>query len=62
MQSSFIIIYAFVNLTMVGIYGNYMLIANSLRMLFNAVFTGVVAGVGNLVAEGDKKKMLAVFE
>ena len=62
MQSSSIIIYAFVNLTMVGIYGNYMLIANSLRMLFNAVFTGVVAGVGNLVAEGDKKKMLAVFE
>lgn len=61
-QSSSIIIYAFVNLTMVGIYGNYMLITNSVRMLFNAVFTGVTAGVGNLTAEGDKKKMLAVFE
>lgn len=61
-QSSFIIIYAFANLTMVGIYANYMLIANSLRMLFNAVFSGVTAGVGNLVAEGDKKKMLSVFE
>lgn len=61
-QSSSIIIYAFVNLTMVGIYGNYILITNSVRMLFNAVFTGVTAGVGNLIAEGDKKKMLAVFE
>lgn len=61
-QSSFIIIYAFANLTMVGIYGNYMLIANSIRMLFNAAFQGATAGVGNLVAEGDKKKMLSVFE
>jgi O-antigen/teichoic acid export membrane protein len=61
-QSSSIIIYGFVNLTMVGIYCNYMLITNSVRMLFNALFTGVTAGVGNLVAEGDKKKMLAVFE
>jgi O-antigen/teichoic acid export membrane protein len=47
---------------MVGIYGNYMLITHSMRMLFNAVFTGVTAGVGNLMAEGDKKKILAVFE
>jgi O-antigen/teichoic acid export membrane protein len=61
-QSSSIIIYAFVNLTMVGIYGNYMLITHSVRMLFNALFAGVPAGVGNLIAEGDKKKMLAVFE
>jgi O-antigen/teichoic acid export membrane protein len=61
-QSSSIIIYGFVNLTMVGIYGNYMLITNSVRMLFNAVFSGVVASVGNLVAEGNKEKMLAVFE
>ena len=61
-QSSSIIIYAFVNLTMVGIYGNYMLITNSVRMLFNAIFAGATAGVGNLIAEGNKKKILAVFE
>lgn len=54
-QTSSIIIYGFTTLTMVAIYGNYMLIANCIRMLFNAVFTSVTAGIGNLVVEGNKK-------
>ena len=61
-QSSSIIIYAFVDLTMVAIYGNYMLITNCVRMLFNAIFTGVTAGVGNLIAEGNRDKIIRVFE
>lgn len=61
-QTSSIIIYGFTTLTMVAIYGNYMLIANCIRMLFNAVFTSVTAGIGNLVAEGNKKRMIEVFE
>lgn len=61
-QSSPLLIYAFVDLRMVAIYSNYMLIANCLRMVFNAVFTGITAGVGNLIAEGDMEKCISVFE
>lgn len=61
-QSSSLIIYGYTTLTMVAIYGNYMLIANSVRMLFNSVFQGTTAGVGNLVAEGNKKRILDIFE
>lgn len=61
-QTSSLIIFAFVDLTMVAIYGNYILISNCVRMLFNAIFTGVTAGIGNLVAEGDNKKIISVFE
>lgn len=61
-QSSSLLIFAFVDLRMVAIYGNYMLIANCLRMIFNAAFTGVTAGIGNLVSEGNIEKCMAVFE
>lgn len=61
-QSSSLLIFAFVDLKMVAIYGNYMLIANCLRMIFNATFTGITAGVGNLLAEGDKNKCMNIFE
>lgn len=61
-QSSSFLIYAFVNLKMVAIYGNYMLIANCIRMLFNSMFAGLGAGIGNLIAEGNKKKAMRIFE
>ncbi len=61
-QSSPLLIYAYVDIKMVAIYSNYMLIANCLRMIFNAVFTGITSGVGNLIAEGNMEKCLSVFE
>lgn len=60
-RSDEIMIYAFVSLKMVAYYGNYTLIITKLSMLFSSALDGVSAGVGNLVAEGDKKNMLKVF-
>lgn len=46
---------------MVAIYGNYMLIIVGVTLLLNALFNSVNAGVGNLVAEGDKKTYKVCF-
>lgn len=61
-QSSSLIIYGYTTLSMVAIYGNYMLIINSINMMFQSIFNGVTAGIGSLVAEGNKRKILSVFE
>lgn len=61
-QMSSLLIFAFVDLKMVAIYGNYMLIANCLRMLFNSVFTGITAGIGNLQTEENNEKSLRIFK
>jgi hypothetical protein len=60
-QTSPLVIYAYTSLTLVAIYGNYMLIMTGITSLINALLNGVRAGVGNLVAEGDKKRIKAVF-
>lgn len=60
-QTSPLIIYAYATLTMVTDYANYALITASLMSLFNAVFNGMNAGIGNLVAEGDKARITRVF-
>lgn len=60
-QTSTLIIYAFTSLTMVAIYGNYMLIVNSINAMFNTAFNGMNASVGHLVAENNKKKILSVL-
>lgn len=61
LQTSPLIIYAYTSLTLVAIYGNYMLIVAGVTLLLNALLNGVSAGVGNLVAEGDKERIKAVF-
>ena len=60
-QSSSIIIYAYASLSLVAIYGNYMLVATGLQMLVSAIFNSVNAGIGNLVAENNRKRTIAVF-
>lgn len=60
-KSDELFIFAFVSLTMVSFYGNYMLIIRKATQLFNTVLESANAGIGNLVAEGDRKKMLGVF-
>lgn len=60
-QTSPLIIYAYASLTLVAIYGNYMLIVFGVTLLMNSLVNSIGAGVGNLVAEGDKKKIKAVF-
>lgn len=56
-----LIIYAFTSLTMVSIYGNYLLIMEGCLLLVNVFFRGVDAGVGNLVAQEEKTKIKQVF-
>lgn len=60
-QSSSIIIYAYASLSMVAIYGNYMLVATGLQILVGAIFSSINAGIGNLVAENNKQHAISVF-
>jgi O-antigen/teichoic acid export membrane protein len=60
-QTSSLIIYAFTSLTLVAIYGNYMLMVTGLSVLANALFNSLTAGVGSLVAEGNKEKVINFF-
>ena len=61
-QTSPIIIYAYASLTLVALYGNYLLITNNLSLLLGAVFAGLGASVGNMIAEGDRSLILKVFK
>lgn len=60
-QTSPLIIYAYASLTVVAIYGNYMLIIGGATLLINSLFNSVGAGVGNLVAEGNKDKIKSFY-
>lgn len=60
-KSDELFIFLFVSLKMVAFYGNYMIIISKLISMFSSVTGSVGASIGNLVAEGDKKRMLKVF-
>lgn len=60
-KSDELFIFLFVSLKMVAYYGNYMIIISKLISLFSAITGSVGASIGNLVAEGNKPKMLKVF-
>lgn len=60
-QTSSIIIYAYTTLSLVALYGNYMIIINGIISLLNAIFNGMAASVGNLVSEANKERILGVF-
>ncbi|MDE7438642.1 MAG: sugar transporter [Muribaculaceae bacterium] len=60
-QTSPLIIYAYTTLTVVALYGNYLLVTNGVYGLLNAVFNSMAAGVGNLVASADKSRVMQVF-
>ncbi len=60
-QTSPIIIYAFASLTIVALYGNYLIITNNLAILLTAVFSSMTPSVGNMVAEGNKGLIMKVF-
>lgn len=60
-RSDELFIYAFVSLKMVAYYGNYMMIIAKLSLFFSSLFDGINAGVGNLVAEGNKQNTMKVF-
>ena len=55
------LIYAFVSLKIVAFYGNYTIITDKLSILLNSFLDSTSAGVGNLIAEGQKVKVHKVF-
>lgn len=56
-----LLVYAFTSLTMVAIYGNYLLILGGCLMLVDALSRGLNAGVGNLVTSTNLKEVKEVF-
>ena len=60
-QASPLIIYAYTTLTTVALYGNYVTIITGISMMVGSIFNSMGAGVGNLVAEGNKSNIRKVF-
>ncbi len=56
------LIYSFVSLKIVAFYGNYSIITDKLGLLLSNFLDSTGAGVGNLIAEGNKVKALGVFK
>lgn len=61
-QLSPFLIYTFVSLPVVAIYGNYTLITQRIQSLLNAVLNSTSAGVGNLISEGNTEKIFSVYK
>lgn len=61
LRSDQIMIFAFVSLKMVAYYGNYVLVIGRVTNLLSSALDSFSAGVGNLVAEGDKEREISVF-
>ncbi len=60
-QTTPILIYSFVSLQTVAYYGNYTIITDKLNSLFSNFLNSTGAGVGNLIAEGNRTKILDVY-
>lgn len=60
-QATPFLVYAFASLQAVAYYGNYTLVTSKLSSLLSNFLGGTSASVGNLIAEGDKKKILKVY-
>lgn len=56
-----VLLYAFGSLQLVAFYGNYTLITNRLSGLLNSLLGSTAASIGNLIAEGDKEKIINVY-
>ena len=55
------LIYSLVSLPMVALYTNYTILTQKLEGLISGVINSTGAAIGNLIAEGDKAKILKVF-
>ena len=60
-QSDQILIFAFISLKMVAFYGNYTLVITRVSAAFDSALNSFSAGVGNLVAEGNKERSISIF-
>ncbi len=60
-QTTPFLIYAFFSLQTVAFYGNYTIITDKLSVFIGNLLGSTGAGVGNLIAEGDRNKIMKVF-
>lgn len=60
-QTTPLVVYAFSSLSVVAIYGNYVMIMMGCLLLTDAFFRGSNASVGDLVAEGNQELIKTVF-
>ena len=60
-QTDSIIISSFINVTIVGVVGNYTKIMNIVAGFVNIIFNSVVTGFGNLIATESKEKQYDSF-
>ena len=60
-QLSPFLIYTFASLQSVAYYGNYTLLTTKLSALFGNFLGSSSAGVGNLIAEGNKEKIMRIY-
>ncbi len=60
-QATPLVIYAYTTLTVVAIYGNYLILMGGCLMLTDAFFRGFNSSVGNLISEGDHKLIKRAF-
>lgn len=60
-QTTPFLIYAFISLKTVAYYGNYTLIIDKISIFINNLLGSTNAGVGNLIAEGNPKRIQEVF-
>ena len=61
MRSDELFVFLFVSLKMVAYYGNYTLIISRIGQFFSAILDSINAGIGNLIAEGNKQNIMKVF-
>lgn len=60
-QTTPLLIYSFVSLPMVALYENYTIVTTKMSQLLYNVLGSTGAGIGNLIAEGKKEKILNVY-
>ena len=60
-QAAPLLIYAYVSLQIVAFYGNYTMLTGKIGSLFQIFLSSTSAGIGNLVAEGNKEKTYRTY-
>lgn len=56
-----LIISSLIGITILGVYSNYSMIIQQVQTLFVSFLNGVVASLGNLIAEGNSKKIQDIY-
>ena len=57
-----ILIYSYVSLPIVALYGNYTLITQKIQGFISSILDSTSAGVGNLISEGSKEKIYTTYK